>query len=108
MIKINWFTKLLMYVFPKMFFRWAARHQGVDAKKIDNAMELFGNAKRIDIFPLPSRNGRGFVIILDKKFSLHFYQDGDHFYYDGFEMGEYKKGNVTVFDSLYEKMNYHG
>ncbi len=100
MLKINWFTKLMMRLTPRTFLKYATRQQGLDRKKIDYAMKLFGESKRIDIQPLSSRSGRGFVIYLDNKLSLHFYQDGDHFYYDGLEIGEYENGDVTVFDSL--------
>lgn len=85
---------------PRLFLKYAAKEQGLSQKKIDQVMELFGDAKRIDIQPLSSRSGRGFIIFLDNKLSLHFYQDGDHFYYDGLEVGEYENGNVTVFDGL--------
>jgi len=100
MLKINWFTKLLMRFAPKIFLHHAAKEQGIEPRKIDYAMKLFGESSRIDIHPLPSHGGRGFIIVLDNKLSLHFYQDGDHFYYDGCEMGEYEKGDVTVFDDL--------
>lgn len=98
MLKINWFTKFLMRFAPKTFLRYAAEEQGVNPKKISQAMKLFGKCKRIDIFPCQA--GRGFIVILDRKLSLHFYQDGDHFCYDGFEVGEYEKGDVTIFDDI--------
>jgi hypothetical protein len=98
--KMGWFKKCLMRFAPRLFLKRAAKEQGVDRKKLDYAMELFGESQRIDIQPLPSRSGRGFVIYLDNKFSLHFYQNGDHFYFDGFEIGEYENGDVTVFDNL--------
>lgn len=100
MLKLNFFTKVFMRLAPKSFLRYAAREQGVGGKKIKYAIGLFEGVKRIDIHPLPSSEFRGFVIYLDSKLSLHFYQDGDHFYYDGLEIGEYEKGEVTVFDNL--------
>jgi len=100
MFKINWFTKLLIKFSPKTFLRYAAKEQGIESEKIDQAMKLFGETERIDIHPLPSRSGRGFIITLGNKLSLFFYQDGDHFYYDGCEMGEYEKGDVTIFDKI--------
>ncbi len=102
MLKINWFTKILMRFAPKTFLFHAAKKQGIEPQKIDYAMKLFGESKRIDIHLLPSRSGRGFIITLDNKLSLFFYQDGDHFYYDGCEIGEYEKGNVTIFDNVQE------
>ena len=102
MLKINWFTKILMRFVPKTFLLYVAKKQGIKPQKIDYAMKLFGENSRVDIHPLPNRNGRGFIVILDNKLSLYFYQDGDHFYYDGCEIGEYEKGNVTVFDKIQE------
>jgi len=102
MLKINWFTKLLMRFAPKTFLYYAAKKQNIEPQKIDNAMKLFGESERIDIHLLPSRSGRGFIITLDNKLSLFFYQDGDHFYYDGCEIGEYEKGNITIFDNIQE------
>ncbi|MEK7065330.1 MAG: hypothetical protein AAB963_02700 [Patescibacteria group bacterium] len=49
--------------------------------------------------PLSGNDGRGFIIFVDNKISFWFFQDGDHFKYDGFEMGEYGDGNVQVFDN---------
>jgi len=82
--------------------RYVAKKQGIKSEKLDYAMKLFGESKRIDIHPLPSCSGRGFIITLDNKLSLFFYQDCDHFYYDGCEMGKYEKGNVTIFDNIQE------
>ena len=101
MLKINCFTKWLIRFAPWMFLRYVAKKQGIGGQNIDYAWKLFTN-KRIDIHHLPSRYGRGFIIILDNKLSLYFYQDGDHFYYDGCEIGEYKKGEVTIFDNIQE------
>jgi len=98
MIGINFFSKLLMRYFPKILMRLAAKEQGVDYRDTGRAMELFGRAERIDFQPLSGQNGRGLIITLDRKLTLWFFQKGDHFTFDGFEMGEYDKGDVTVFD----------
>jgi len=101
-MKINWFTKILMRFAPKTFLRYVAREQGIRFEKINCLTKLFGENCRIDIFPLSGSGSRGFSIILDNKLSLYFYQDGDHFCYDGYEIGEYEKGNVTIFDNIRE------
>lgn len=98
-MQINWSTKLLMKFFPKTFLRYAAKKQGINQKKLDYAESLFRDCQRIDIQPLRSRR-RGFILTLDNKLTLWFYQDGDHFTFDGYEMGEYENGEVTVFDNL--------
>ena len=40
------------------------------------------------------------MIVIDRSTALYFYQDSDHFKYDGFEIGEYEKGDVTIFDNF--------
>jgi len=84
---IPWHKKLLLKISPRLFFKMESKEIGIDSSKIDLADKLFGDAKRIDIRPL-SGGSRGFIIFLDNKFSLWFFQEGDHSVYDGFEMGE--------------------
>ena len=100
MFKLNNFTRIFMRFAPKGFLRYVAKKQGLDDKKVKYAMKLFEGVERVDIQSLPSSSGRGFIIYLDNKLSLFFYQDGDHFYFVGLEMGEYDKGDVTIFDRL--------
>lgn len=97
-MKLNWYTKYLLRLNPKTIFQQAAAEQGFADNKIDAAEALFRNAKRVDIQPFPNETGRGFVITLDNVFSLWFYQNGDAFQYDGFEIGPYDNGDITVFD----------
>lgn len=96
--QINWVIKLLLRFWPKLAMRYFAREMGIKNPLFDKAHKLFTGTERIDIFP--AQSARGFILILDRKTSLHFYQDGDHFVYDGFEMGEYEKGDVTIFDRI--------
>jgi len=98
-MEINWLTKLFIKFFPKQFLKQALRENNADPRNIDYAQKLFGDCRRIDIQPLSGEN-RGFIITLDNNFSLWFFQDGDHFVYDGFETGAYDNGEVTVFDDL--------
>jgi hypothetical protein len=98
-LKIDWLAKLLFVVWPKMGVKYLALRMGVDDSDARNSHDLFSKVKRVDIFPSGS-GYRGFVIILDGKTSLYFYQDGDHFVYDGYELGKYKKGDVTLFDRV--------
>lgn len=76
----------------------SAEDLGIESKKIDWAYKLFDDSK-IHIEPLSS-GSRGFIITLDNKLSLWFYQDGKSFKFDGIEMGGYDDGEVTVFDEL--------
>jgi hypothetical protein len=97
-IKISWYHRLAMKFSPKLFLKWSAREMGLDEKKIDLAYKLFDDSS-VHIEPL-SGGARGFIVTLDNKLNLWFYQDGDHFKFDGIEMGEYGSGDVTVFDNL--------
>jgi hypothetical protein len=99
--KISWWDRLTMRFFPKFFLKSSAKELGLDGKKIDLAYDIFEGTK-IHIEPL-SGSSRGFIITLDNKLSLWFLQDGDHFEFDGIEMGEYEDGDVTVFDNLKSK-----
>lgn len=98
-LNFPWHKKLVLKFFPQLFFKLFAKNINLNNKKIDFATKLFGDANRIDIQPL-SGSSRGFIIYIDNKLSLWFYQDGDHFIYDGFEMGEYENGDVTIFDGI--------
>lgn len=104
-IKIDWLNKLLFKFWPKMGIRYFANKMGIDDSRARQAHDLFTGVKKIDIFPSGS-GYRGFILILDQKTSLYFYQDGDHFKYDGYEMGEYKKGDVTLFDTVKTKKEH--
>ena len=70
----------------------------LDCMMINWSDNLFADRK-IDICPLTGED-RGFIIFIDRKFSLWFYQKGDHFELDGNEFGPYDPGEVTVFDGL--------
>ena len=97
-LKINWLIKLGLKFSPNLAMRFLSKNSGANWPLLNKLHNLFGQIKRVDI--IPTTAGRGFILILDKKMSLHFYQDHDHFYYDGFEMGEYDGGDVTIFDNL--------
>ncbi len=92
-------TRLMLRLSPTAGFKMLNKKLGIKNDAFDKAHEVFSNVKRVDIFPAAAGN-RGFILVLDKKTALYFYQDGDHFVYDGFEMGEYDGGDVTIFDGL--------
>lgn len=98
-LSIPWYEKLLMKFSPGWFMKMQANKLGLDYKKVDLAFKLFKDSK-IHIQPLSGVSGRGFIVFIDNKLSLWFNQDGDCFKYDGFEMGEYDDGEVTVFDVI--------
>ncbi len=80
-------------------FRFALRYSiKKKLEPMDKVHEFFAGSEKVDIVPLESGE-RGFMIIIDRKQALYFYQDGDGFRYDGCEMGEYGKGDVTIFDN---------
>lgn len=97
--KAGLLTRLLLKFRPIAGIKRFNKQSGVENDIFEKAHEIFSKVGRIEIFPL-SGNHRGFILVLDQKTALFFYQDGDHFKYDGFEMGEYAKGDVTIFDQL--------
>jgi hypothetical protein len=98
--KVSWLTKLVLGVSLKWGMARLARELAMPGGKLcKKAHALFDEVEKVDI--IPSRSDmRGFQIVLNRGLSLFFYQDGDHFVYDGFEMGPYPGGDVTVFDKL--------
>ena len=98
-LKLNWLTKLLLKFWPALAMKHFAKEMGIENPLFDKAHEVFSEIGRIDFFPF-SGGHRGFMIVLDRKTALYFYQNGDHFEYDGYEMGEYDKGDITIFDGI--------
>lgn len=99
-LKLPLGQRVLIKLCPKMFMRKMAKSMGVKDILFDKAHELFSRVERIDLFPRGGADGRALTMILDNKTALFFYQEGDHFKYDGYEMGEYEKGEITVFDDI--------
>lgn len=98
-LKIPWHARLLLRFCPRFFMRMQAKKMGIKQPIFDKLQDILEKTERIDFFPYSS-GSRGFIIVLDRQTALYFNQDGDHFVYDGFEMGEYKKGEVAIFDQL--------
>jgi hypothetical protein len=98
--KVSWLTKILLGISLSWGMARLARElnlPGIETSK--KAHAFFQKIERVDF--VPSRGSmRGFQIILDSLLSLYFSQEGDHFVYDGFEMGPYDDGDVTVLDKL--------
>jgi uncharacterized membrane protein (UPF0136 family) len=98
--KVSWLTKILLGISLSWGLARLARElslPGIETSK--KAHALFQKVARVDFVPSRSTM-RGFQIILDGLLSLYFSQEGDHFVYDGFEMGPYDEGDVTVLDKL--------
>lgn len=98
-MKISRLDKLLIKIWPRLEMRRMAKKLEIKNVIFDKLHEIFSQAESIDIFPYTG-NQRGFILVLNRQTALFFDQDGDHFQYDGFEMGEYNKGEVTIFDCL--------
>jgi|GEM_PF-2885773 len=94
---VSWWTLILLKISPTHGIKRLSRELGVDTDFADKAHELFSKTEKIDIVPLKS-GLRGFRLIINGSTALYFYQDGDHFVYDGFEVGKYEKGDITIFD----------
>ena len=95
---VGWFTRLMLRVWPMQGLVRLAHELGLESKHMKKANDLFFDVEKVDIVPLQGGQ-RGFQIVLDRNTALYFYQDGDHFIYDGSEVGKYEKGDVSVFDS---------
>jgi hypothetical protein len=95
--KISWLSRILLKLWPGLVMYFFAKKMGIKNVVFDRLHDIFSGVGRIDIFPTNS-GSRGFIFVIDGKTALYFYQDGDHFAYDGFEMGEYEKGDITIFD----------
>ena len=98
--KVSWFTRTLLSVSLAWGMSRLAKElcsPGIEMSK--KAHGFFAKVERVHL--VPSRSSmRGFQIVIDNMLSLFFCQDGDHFVYDGFEMGPYDDGDVTVLDRL--------
>ena len=97
-MEINWFTKLLLRFRPNLGIKILARKQEIKNSPFEQLHDIFAKSERIDISPYAS-GSRGFIITIDQNTALYFNQDGDHFIYDGFEVGKHEKGEVTIFDN---------
>jgi len=96
---IGWFTRVMLFCWPRHGVWLLARDLGMSNDIAEEADHFFRKIRRVDIFP--SRAGsRGFQIIVDETTALYFNQDADHFVYDGWEVGKYEKGDVTIFDNV--------
>lgn len=98
-IKISWYTRLLLKLWPRAAIAFLARQQGIEDSPFGPLHDIFSGVGRVDIVPYQS-GSRGFMIILNRHTALYFNQDSDHFTYDGFEVGKYDGGDVTIFDKL--------
>jgi hypothetical protein len=96
--RVSWITRMLLSVSLSWGMSRLVRELGMSGVEASRrAHSLFAKVDRVDVFP--SRSGmRGFHVVLDGTLALFFCQDGDHFVYDGFEMGPYEAGDVTIFD----------
>jgi hypothetical protein len=100
--KISWLDKQLLKFCPQLAARRLAKKLEIKNVVFDKLHETLHQVERIDFFPYLG-NERGFILVLDLQTALFFNQDGDHFEYDGWEMGKYNKGPVTVLDGLAKK-----
>jgi hypothetical protein len=97
---VSWLTRALLAIaLPWGLGRLAKELGGPGIKLSKKAHAFFTDAERVDIVPSQT-DMRGFQIIINHFLSLYFVQDGDHFTYDGFEMGQYENADVTIFDGL--------
>lgn len=96
--KLSFIHKFLLKYWPTLAMRLFANDIGIKNIIFDKAHEALFNTERIDFFP--NIGGRGLTIVIDSKTALFFYQEDNHFVYDGYEIGTYNKEDVTIFDNL--------
>ena len=112
-IKLSWSTKFLLKFFPQIAMHLFAHKMGIKKPLFDQFHQVFTQTNRIDLLPLSGDGSRGFILVVNRKTALWFFQEGDHFIYDGYEMacspksyrvgrrrGAYNKGDVTIFDQV--------
>lgn len=99
---LSWPERLLWRFFPRLALRYFIGKKAIPFAKLDTLHSLLQDTRRFDIIPYsPQETGaRGFQLILDQKITLFFYQNGNSFAYDGYEVGEYEAGEVTLFDQV--------
>lgn len=99
--KVSWLTRTLLAIaLPWGLGRLARELGGPGIEMSKQAHALLAKAERIDLIPSQS-DLRGFQLVVDNMLSLYFVQDGDHFIYDGFELGRpIEEGDVTIFDGM--------
>lgn len=97
---VPWYVLLLLRFWPSIGVLYLMRLFGMDHKRGEKIHKILADVEKVDIHPLTSASGRGFMLTLDRDTALYFYQDGDAFRYDGFEYGEYIQGNVRIFDGM--------
>jgi hypothetical protein len=97
---LPWYQRFIFRFFPQMVMHTFAKKMGADYSMLEVLDKAFHRTQHVDIFPFSPKDGgqRGFMLVLGNKLAFYFYQDGESFRYDGYEMGEYEKGNVAVFD----------
>ena len=103
--RMTWFNKFLLKFHPKLAIPIYLKKMGVENPVFDKVHEAFFKTERIDFFP--SVAGRGFVLVVDRRTALFFYQKGYHFVYDGYEMGKYNKGDVRVLDDIEKRLSIY-
>lgn len=79
--------------------KFMAKKMGVENPKFDRAHDVFADVGRVDIHPFKA-GARGFALVLEGRTALYFIQEDDHFIYKGYEMGDFDKGDITLFDKF--------
>lgn len=98
-LELDWWTRMLFILSPFRALCRVAEKMGVSPDIAMMAHDLFVDVKCVEIARTAS-DQRGFILTINRNTALYFYQDGDHFAYDGFEMGTYDPGDVQVFDRI--------
>ena len=93
----NSVLKYLLKSSPEVSFKMLSLKQEMKYPYFVEMDEAFSKTKRIDVFPLGSQEGKGFMLVLDREVALYFCVKNNQFIYDGFEVGCFLAGGTGVF-----------
>lgn len=94
MRNMNWIDSILQHLLPGLWIKRVCRKMGISKSPLElhQALSEFEH-----VYVIPSKSGiRGFRLVLDDEIALYFFQNDDHFEYDGWEVGKYNKGKSTL------------
>lgn len=84
----QWFKRLISHQ-PTEAFQLASQLEGLSPDLYSKADKVFSAVNKIEFCHIGTTKEPGWLMILDQKLSLWFYQQDNGWIYDGFEIGDY-------------------